>query len=127
MALFDRATSTPATQAADAREAFALAREALVVADRLGLGLHGAVARRAVGSALTQLGYWSQGAAQFDESASKLEQLGARIDLTRTLLAAAHAEYTHANPPRLIEVRARLHRALSLAEALGLDGYRAAA
>jgi hypothetical protein len=126
MALVEQAASS-ATQPADAREAFALAREALVVADRQGLELYGAVARRAVGSALTQLGYWSQGSAQFEESVSKLAQLGARVELTRTLLAAAHAEYRYVKQPRIVEMRARLGRALKLAAELGLDGDRATA
>jgi class 3 adenylate cyclase/tetratricopeptide (TPR) repeat protein len=126
VAFFKRAGSNNAHDS-DARESFALAREALVVADRVGLELYGAVAQRAVGSALTRLGYWSQGAAQFDESASKLERLGARVELTRTLIAAAGAEYTHASPPRIVEVRAKLTRAWQLANELGLEGDRAAA
>jgi len=126
MALVERANA-PTALSTDAREAFDMSREALVLADRLGLRLQGALARRAVGLALLQLGFVSHGSAQFNEVVAELERIGARTELVRTLVLAARAEYMHSRDLDKTGLRAKLARAVELADALGLEGDRLAA
>ncbi|MBV9602471.1 MAG: FHA domain-containing protein [Chloroflexi bacterium] len=103
-----------------AREAAMVARDGLVQARSLGLKLHASGARRVLATALAQLGYWPQSQREFDAVVADLEQSGATLELVRTLIAFAEAEYSCAPSPRLTEVRARRARAAQLAQAIGL-------
>jgi tetratricopeptide (TPR) repeat protein len=125
VALAERASASGA-QRSDGEDAAAQAREALATAETLGLRLHSALARRALGLAFVRTGDVGQAAAQLDEAAAVLEHLGARAELARTLVLAVRAEYAAPRSNRT-QLRAKLARAIELGEALGLDDDRLAA
>jgi class 3 adenylate cyclase/tetratricopeptide (TPR) repeat protein len=103
-----------------AREAVALAQEAVSQSRTLGLHLYLAAARRVLATALALSGDWSIAAAEFDGAARDLQDSGAMVDLVRALIEWARAESAHAPQPDHSALRARLDRAIRLAETLGL-------
>jgi tetratricopeptide (TPR) repeat protein len=117
-ALAEQGTGTEALEAGE---------QALVRARMLNLRLHEAMGRRLVAVSRANVGDWETALHDFETSERALERLGAQPELVRTLLAFAAAEQAQSPQPRPAEVRARLARALGLAEALGLESELAAA
>jgi hypothetical protein len=74
-----------------------------------------------------RLDHPSRAAEHLELAAAQLEQLGARVELVRTLVDAARDELAHARAPRIGELRGKLARAIQLADALGLATDRSAA
>jgi class 3 adenylate cyclase/tetratricopeptide (TPR) repeat protein len=122
----EAAMVSPASSSAPARsrEAALLARDALVHARSLGLKIESAGARQLLATALAQLGYWPQAAREFDTATAELEQLGAKVDLVRALIASAGVEHRFGPPAHPDSVRSRLTRAAQLAETIGLSQDR---
>ncbi len=109
-------------------EAAEVARESVVRARTLHLPVQEAVGRRALGLALVQTGDAVQGRKHLETAAVAFEQMGARIDWTKTLLALAQIE---SGPEgRLAEagtLRTRLQEVVALTTSLRLDADRAVA
>jgi tetratricopeptide (TPR) repeat protein len=118
------AASPGSASNARAREAALLARDALVQARSLGLKLQSAGARQVLATALAQLGYWPQAAREFDTAVTELEQLGAKVDLVRALIAYADVERQFGAPAHPDSVRSHLAQAAQLAGSIGLSQDR---
>jgi tetratricopeptide (TPR) repeat protein len=120
--------STTLLQTGGFVEAAEVARESVVRARTLHLPVHEAVGRRALGLALVHAGDAVQGRKHLEAAAAAFEQMGARIDWTKTLLVLAQVE---SGPEgRLAEagtLRARLKVVVDLATSLRLDADRAVA
>jgi hypothetical protein len=121
------AATVESSNPAQAREAAVLGRDALVQARSVGLKLQTSGARRVLAMALAKLGYWPTAEREFELALTELEQIGARVELVRTLIAYADAEASYSPTSRVAEVRARVTRAAELAEAIGLPRDRLAA
>ena len=109
-------------------EAAEVARESVVRARTLHLPIHEAVSRRALGLALMHTGDAAQGRKHLEAAAAAFEQMGARVDWTKTLLALAQVE---SGPDEQLSgdgtLRTRLKEVVDLTTSLRLDADRAVA
>jgi hypothetical protein len=107
-----------------ARSALKAAHEAALRSRRLGLGLHEALARRALGQVLALMGNWAHADGEFRAAAAIQERQGAAVELIVTRVAASRAEYVYAASPRLPQLRAQLTDARRAAERIGFQHER---
>ena len=108
-------------------EAAEVARESVVRARTLHLPIHEAVSRRALGLALVRTGDALQGRKHLEAAAAAFEQLGARIDWAKTLLALAELDSSSDDVTDTATLRARLKQVVDLTTQLRLDADRAVA
>jgi adenylate cyclase len=108
-------------------EAAEVARESVVRARTLHLPVHEAVGRRAMGLALVHTGDAAQGRKHLEAAAAAFEQMGARIEWARTLLALAELEASSGDPADAATLRTRLKQVVDLTTSLRLDADRAVA
>jgi adenylate cyclase len=119
--------SAALVQSGSAVEAAELAREAVVHARTLRLPLHEAVARRALGLALVRTGDVVQGRRHLDAASAAFEQMGARVEWARTLLAGVEVDASTRDIADAGPLRERLMQLIELLTSLRLDGDRALA
>jgi hypothetical protein len=104
-----------------------VARESVVRARMLHLPVHEAVGRRALGLALVHTGDVVQGRKHLEAAAGAFDQMGARIDWAKTLLALAELESNSDDLADTAALRARLKQVVDLTTSLRLDADRAVA
>jgi class 3 adenylate cyclase/tetratricopeptide (TPR) repeat protein len=108
-------------------EAAEVAREGVVGARTLHLPIHEAVCRRLLGVALGRAGQRVQGLRHLDAAANVFKERGARIELTKTLMAMAELELSTGHPANAEDLRAQLRQIVDMAASLRLDADRASA
>jgi hypothetical protein len=99
----------------------------VVRARTLHMPVHEAVGRRALGLALVHAGDVVQGRKHLNTAASVFEQMGARIDWARTLLALAELESGSTDLADAGTPGARLKQVVELTTSLRLDADRVVA